>query len=121
MDMRAVTRGNAVRLPFRDASFDLVYSFGVLLLVGDLDAAVAGVSRAQARGTVITMFYNRQSLQYYLKTLTMASSATLGDLPGRAISSTVHRRLRIRGPITRADSLRKAFDRFTTDRLWCAI
>ena len=65
-----ITRGSAIELPYESNTFDLVYSFGVLLLVQDLDRAVAEIHRVlKPGGTVLVMFYNRQSLHYYLKTL----------------------------------------------------
>lgn len=36
----AIAQADGQALPYQSASFDLVYSFGVLLLVGDLDRAV---------------------------------------------------------------------------------
>jgi SAM-dependent methyltransferase len=122
MDGRAaVTQGNAVRLPFGDASFDLVYSFGVLLLVADLDAAVAEIHRVlKPGGTVIAMFYNRQSLHYYLKTLYYYGIVCdLEDLlgprnlidwftDGFGYPRTYHQT---------PESLRQAFGRFTPERL----
>ena len=66
----AVVQGQARQLPFEAGSFDLVYSFGVLLLVEDLAAAVAEIRRVlRPGGTVITMFYNRLSFHYFTKTL----------------------------------------------------
>jgi ubiquinone/menaquinone biosynthesis C-methylase UbiE len=63
-------QGNARSLPFDSSSFDLVYSFGVLLLIRDLDVAIREIQRVlKPDGTVITMFYNRLSLHYYLKSL----------------------------------------------------
>jgi len=65
-----VTQASATHLPYASESFDLVYSFGVLLLVEDLDAAIREIHRVlKPGGTVVTMFYNRQSLHYYVKTL----------------------------------------------------
>jgi SAM-dependent methyltransferase len=65
-----VSQASATDLPYAAESFDLVYSFGVLLLVENLDCAVAEIHRVlKPGGTVITMFYNRDSLHYYLKTL----------------------------------------------------
>ena len=117
----AVTQGNAVRLPFQDASFDLVYSFGVLLLVEDLDAAVAEIYRVlKPGGTVIVMFYNRQSLHYYLKTLyyyglTCDLESLLGPrrlvdwfTDGYGYPRTYHQS---------PDSLRQAFARFSIESL----
>jgi SAM-dependent methyltransferase len=66
----AITQANSRRLPYASSSFDLVYSFGVLLLVKELDEAVAEIHRVlKPGGSVIVMFYNRQSLHYYVKTL----------------------------------------------------
>lgn len=65
-----ITQGKATTLPYKDASFDLVYSFGVLLLVEDLDAAVAEIHRVlKPGGKVMVMFYNSASLHYIVKTL----------------------------------------------------
>lgn len=66
----AVVQADARLLPYASSSFDLVYSFGVLLLVEDLAAAVAEIYRVlRPGGRVIVMFYNRESLHYYVKTL----------------------------------------------------
>jgi SAM-dependent methyltransferase len=66
----ATAQADARRLPYASESFDLVYSFGVLLLVDDLEAAVSEIRRVlKPGGRVIVMFYNRQSLHYYIKTL----------------------------------------------------
>jgi SAM-dependent methyltransferase len=66
----SVTRVDATSLPYADHSFDLVYSFGVLLLVESLDRAIAEIHRVlRPGGTVMVMFYNSQSLHYYVKTL----------------------------------------------------
>jgi SAM-dependent methyltransferase len=66
----SVAQADARFLPYPSGSFDLVYSFGVLLLVEDLDRAVAEIHRVlKPGGTVVTMFYNSQSLHYHLKTL----------------------------------------------------
>ncbi len=122
MDGRAgVTQGNAVRLPFQDASFDLIYSFGVLLLVEDLDAAVAEIHRVlKPGGTVITMFYNRQSLHYYLKTLYYYGivcdlEQLLGprDLVDWFTDGFGYPRTYHQSP----DSLRQAFARFAIDHV----
>jgi SAM-dependent methyltransferase len=65
-----IVQASATDLPYPAHSFDLVYSFGVLLLVENLDQAIAEIHRVlKPGGTVITMFYNRQSLHYYVKTL----------------------------------------------------
>jgi ubiquinone/menaquinone biosynthesis C-methylase UbiE len=116
-----VTQANAERLPFPDASFDLVYSFGVLLLVPNLDAAIAEIHRVlKPGGTVVTMFYNRESVHYYVKTLcyygvVCEMEQQLGPrrlvdwfTDGFGYPRTYHQT---------PDSLRAAFSRFTIDRL----
>lgn len=122
MDGRAaVTRGDARALPYPDATFDLVYSFGVLLLVEELDRAVAEIHRVlKPGGTVMVMFYNSQSLHYYVKTLLYYGMVCdLGEWlgPRRLIDwftdgfgypRTFHQT---------PDSLRRAFGRFTIDTL----
>jgi SAM-dependent methyltransferase len=65
-----IAQADATALPFTSDRFDLVYSFGVLLLVERLDAALAEIRRVlKPGGTVIAMFYNQLSLHYFLKTL----------------------------------------------------
>jgi ubiquinone/menaquinone biosynthesis C-methylase UbiE len=66
----SIAQADARALPYPSNAFDLVYAFGVLLLIDDLEAAVAELYRVlKPGGTVVTMFYNRQSLHYYIKTL----------------------------------------------------
>jgi ubiquinone/menaquinone biosynthesis C-methylase UbiE len=65
-----IVQADARSLPYSSNSFDLVYSFGVLLLIKELDAAINEIHRVlKPGGSVIVMFYNRLSLHYYLKTL----------------------------------------------------
>lgn len=117
----AIAQADARALPYPSNAFDLVYSFGVLLLVDDLDAAVAEIHRVlKPGGTVIAMFYNRQSLHYYLKTLYYYGivcdlEALLGPrrlvdwfTDGFGYPRTYHQT---------PDSLRRAFSRFTVERL----
>jgi ubiquinone/menaquinone biosynthesis C-methylase UbiE len=55
--------GNAESLDFPDASFDAVYSFGVLHHTPDIDRAVAEVQRVlKPGGTAYVMLYHRWSL-----------------------------------------------------------
>jgi SAM-dependent methyltransferase len=62
------TVGNAECLPFRDRSFDCVCSMGVLHHTPDTRKAVAEVFRVlRPGGTVILMFYHRNSAQNRLK------------------------------------------------------
>jgi 2-polyprenyl-3-methyl-5-hydroxy-6-metoxy-1,4-benzoquinol methylase len=61
---------NAERLAFDDASFDMVYSFGVLHHTPHPEAAVAEVHRVLKPGGVAKiMLYHRHSFNYYVRIL----------------------------------------------------
>ena len=63
-------QGDAERLPCGDASFDHVYSCGVLFLVPDIQRAVDEVYRVlKPGGEALVMLYHRTSFHHYLKTL----------------------------------------------------
>jgi ubiquinone/menaquinone biosynthesis C-methylase UbiE len=80
-----VEQGDATRLPFPDASFDIVYSHGVLHHIPDIDGAVAEVHRVlRPGGRAIVMLYHRRSLNY-LEILTVRRLGALALLvPGVA-------------------------------------
>ena len=60
-----VTRANAQKLPFRQASFDCVYSFGVLHHIPDVAPVIADIARIlKVGGEFICMLYNKGSLLY---------------------------------------------------------
>lgn len=64
-----IHHADACELPFPDASFDHVYSCGVLLLVKDIERAIAEIHRVlRPGGTVTVMLYNKRSIHYWLKT-----------------------------------------------------
>ncbi len=64
---RRFTNSDATRLPFRDGTFDLVYSIGVLHHVPDTEAACREVARVlRAGGELRVMFYHRHSYHYFL-------------------------------------------------------
>ena len=63
-----VCEGSATRLPFADASFDVVYSFKVLAHVAAIDAALAEMRRVtRPGGHLVFDAYNRDSLRYLIK------------------------------------------------------
>jgi SAM-dependent methyltransferase len=64
-----VRRADVRALPFPGGVFDHVYSCGVLMLIDDIEAAVAEIHRVlRPGGTVTVMVYNKASIHYYLKT-----------------------------------------------------
>jgi SAM-dependent methyltransferase len=116
-----VVQARATGLPYASNAFDLVYSFGVLLLVEELDAAVAEIHRVlKPGGTVIVMFYNRQSLHYYFKTLYYYGivcdlESQLG--PRRLVDWFTDGYDYPRTYHQTPESLAHAFDRFAVERL----
>lgn len=60
--------GSALQIPYRDSSFDYVYSIGCLHHVGNLSKAVSEVYRVLATGgKAIIMLYNRYSFRRIVK------------------------------------------------------
>ena len=56
--------GSALEIPYRDATFDYVYSIGCLHHTGDLNRGIAEVHRVLAGGgKAIIMLYNRHSFR----------------------------------------------------------
>ena len=65
-----VLQGDAENLPFEDASFDIVYSNGVLHHSQDTEACVREVERVlRPGGQAVIMLYCRSSILYWLKLL----------------------------------------------------
>jgi SAM-dependent methyltransferase len=65
-----LARGDAERLPFRDASFDVVYSFGVLHHTPDTGRAVREVRRVlRPGGVAIVSLYHRHSAFHWIATV----------------------------------------------------
>ena len=60
-----VLQADATRMRFPDASFDFVYSFGVLHHIPDVQAAMREIRRVlKPGGEVLAMLYNRRSINY---------------------------------------------------------
>jgi SAM-dependent methyltransferase len=79
-----VLQADATRMDFRDASFDLVYAFGVLHHIPDVQAAMREIMRVlRPGGEVLTMLYNRTSINYAVEIrLLRKLGALLLRLPG---------------------------------------
>lgn len=75
-----VVQGSVTQLPYKDESFDLVYSVKVLAHVEDIEAAMEEMARVtRPGGIVLAEFYNPLSLRYLIKSLkapTAISSST---------------------------------------------
>lgn len=62
--------GDAEHMPFPDASFDAVYSFGVLHHTPNTEAAVGEVHRVlRPGGTAMVSLYHRDSVAYWFHTM----------------------------------------------------
>jgi len=67
---KAVVQANATALPFKDKSFDIIYSHGALHHIPEIRKAAGEFSRVLAGdGKVIIMLYARRSLNYYVSIL----------------------------------------------------
>jgi ubiquinone/menaquinone biosynthesis C-methylase UbiE len=117
----AVAQADARSLPYPSSSFDLAYSFGVLLLVPDLDRAVQEIHRVlKPGGRVAVMFYNRQSIHYLLKTrYYFGKVCDLEELlgPRRLVDWFTDGFGYPRTYHQTPDTLRRAFDRFEIESL----
>ncbi len=66
----SVTQGSVTDLPYKDESFDLVYSVKVLAHIEDIEGALSEMSRVtRPGGYVLAEFYNPFSLRYLVKAL----------------------------------------------------
>ena len=64
----AVQQASATTLPFADATFDIVYSFGVLHHIPDIEEALLEIHRVlKPGGELLVMLYNRTSINYYVE------------------------------------------------------
>jgi SAM-dependent methyltransferase len=63
-----VEKQDATSLPYADATFDVVYSFGALPCIPDLDKVMAEIHRIlKPGGEFLGLFYNRSSINYQIE------------------------------------------------------
>lgn len=87
-----VVQADLRALPFKDDSFDTVYSFKVLAHIDTIGAALEELARVtRPGGTLVLEFYNRYSLRYVVRRL---------KRPGRISGSTTEAEI-----FTRFDTL----------------
>ena len=68
----SVDQCSATEMMFEDDSFDVVYSFGVLHHIPDVDSAVSEITRVlKPGGELLIMLYNRTSINYKLEILVL--------------------------------------------------
>ncbi|MCX5713463.1 MAG: class I SAM-dependent methyltransferase [Candidatus Omnitrophica bacterium] len=66
----SLTRANVLHLPFKDESFDVVYSNGVLHHIKAIDSSISEIYRVLKRGGgLVLILYNRHSAFYLIFTL----------------------------------------------------
>jgi SAM-dependent methyltransferase len=85
-----LVRGSITHLPFADASFDLVYSNGVIHHMPETGRAIGEFHRVlRPSGTAIVMVYHRRSFNFYVSIMTvrrLLSSLLLMPGGSRAIA-----------------------------------
>ncbi len=73
-------RGSALNIPWPDATFDIVFSHGVLHHIPDIQSAQAEIHRVlKPGGPLVAMLYSRASLNYQLS-IRVLRRAALGAL-----------------------------------------
>jgi SAM-dependent methyltransferase len=79
-----VMQGNAISLDFPDSTFDVVYSFGVLHHIPDVEKAVAEIRRVlKPGGELLVMLYNRASINYVVEIMFLRKlGVRILSLPG---------------------------------------
>lgn len=93
----SVQQGSALAIPWPDASFDMVFSHGVLHHVPDIRCAQAEIHRVlKPGGVLVAMLYARASLNYQLSIRVLRRAALIAAYPLRR-----SRRLRNASPLLR--------------------
>jgi SAM-dependent methyltransferase len=99
--------GNAQLLEFLDNEFDVVYAYGVLMLVDDIQAAVDEIHRVlKPGGEALVVLYHRWSWFWGLVKL---SGTNVESEEGDPPLNRVHSRR----------EARRMFSRFSSLKLWC--
>jgi ubiquinone/menaquinone biosynthesis C-methylase UbiE len=63
-----VQQASATDMPFKDETFDVVYCFGVLMCIPEIDRAIAEIRRVlKPGGMILIMVYNRSSINYHIE------------------------------------------------------
>ena len=87
LPFEALKQGSALALPYPDASFDMVFSHGVLHHIPDIERAQAEIARVlRPGGQLVLMVYARWSLNYLVaisivRRLGLAGLVALGTRP----------------------------------------
>ena len=109
----AITRGDAVELPFEASSFDFVWSWGVIHHSRDPERCVAEIARVlRPGGEARVMVYNRDSIGYWVDIMLVK-----GLLLGRFTHTTAAKLANDHSDGSRTTfwtrrEVRKVFDRF---------
>ena len=86
-----IWQGSATHIPAPDASFDLVFSHGVLHHVPDILAAQAEIHRVlRPGGRLVVMLYARRSLNYLLTIKLLRRAGLLAAWPVRGLVQRGH-------------------------------
>jgi SAM-dependent methyltransferase len=80
----AIWQGSVTSIPARDATFDIVFSHGVLHHVPDIATAQSEIHRVlKPRGRLVAMLYARRSLNYAISISIVRRAAVLAAWPFR--------------------------------------
>lgn len=111
--------GDAERMPFPDASFDLVYAFGVIHHTPNTEVAVGEIHRVlRSGGTALIALYHRDSFAFWLGLILGAGVVRGGLRKGwrRLLADVEYRR-----DANSAVPLVKVYSRRTARRLFAAF
>lgn len=91
LSFEAIRQGSALAIPFSDASFDFVYSHGVLHHIPDILQAQSEIRRVlKPDGELIVMLYARRSLNYLLSIALLRRAGLLCLYPLRPRPDSIY-------------------------------